>query len=95
MINCIGGSRSIYLYKIDLALNNQQWLICHKTKANNFVFQKDQIFQMILPIASWVSVRRMLISLSVDEILLLRYGKWSTRFRGLTHKVKMAPYGLF
>ena len=21
----------IYMYKTDLALNNQQWLICHKT----------------------------------------------------------------
>ena len=24
----------IYMYKPDLALNNQQWLICHKTKPN-------------------------------------------------------------
>ena len=24
----------IYMYKHDLALNNQQWLICHKTKPN-------------------------------------------------------------
>ena len=24
----------IYMYKQDLALNNQQWLICHKTKPN-------------------------------------------------------------
>ena len=22
------------MYKLDLALNNQQWLICHKTKPN-------------------------------------------------------------
>ena len=22
------------MYKIDLALNNQQWLICHKSKPN-------------------------------------------------------------
>ena len=22
----------MYMYKQDLALNNQQWLICHKTK---------------------------------------------------------------
>ena len=22
----------MYMYKKDLALNNQQWLICHKTK---------------------------------------------------------------
>ena len=25
---------SIYMYKKDLALNNRQWLICHKTKPN-------------------------------------------------------------
>ena len=24
----------IYMYKEDLALNNQQWLICHKTQPN-------------------------------------------------------------
>ena len=24
----------IYMYKMDLALNNQQWLICHITKPN-------------------------------------------------------------
>ena len=24
----------IYMYKGDLALNNPQWLICHKTKPN-------------------------------------------------------------
>ena len=26
---------SIYMCKKDLALNNRQWLICHKTKSNN------------------------------------------------------------
>ena len=25
----------IYIYKEDLALNNQQWLICHKTRPTN------------------------------------------------------------
>ena len=24
----------MYMYKKDLALNNRQWLICHKTKPN-------------------------------------------------------------
>ena len=27
----------IYLYKEDLALNNLQWLICHKTKPNQII----------------------------------------------------------
>ena len=26
----------IYMYKKDLALNNLQWLICHKTKPTNY-----------------------------------------------------------
>ena len=28
----------MYMYKEDLALNNLQWLICHKTKPNYFLF---------------------------------------------------------
>ena len=27
----------MYMYKGDLALNNLQWLICHKTKSNKTV----------------------------------------------------------
>ena len=26
------------MYKEDLALNNQQWLICHKTKLNQTIY---------------------------------------------------------
>ena len=26
------------MYKDDLALNNQQWLICHKTKPNQIIY---------------------------------------------------------
>ena len=28
----------IYMYKKDLALNNLQWLICHKTKLNQNIY---------------------------------------------------------
>ena len=28
----------IYVYKKDLALNNIQWLICHKTKHNQVIY---------------------------------------------------------
>ena len=28
----------IYVYKKDLALNNLQWLICHKTKPNQIIY---------------------------------------------------------
>ena len=27
-----------YMYKEDLALNNLQWLICHKTQPNHILF---------------------------------------------------------
>ena len=33
-----------------------------------------------------------LTSLSIDEMLLLRYANWFTNFRGLPLKVEMAPY---
>ena len=28
----------IYMYKEDLALNNQKWLICHKTQTNQILY---------------------------------------------------------
>ena len=28
----------IYMYKEDLALNNFQWFICHKTKPNQIIY---------------------------------------------------------
>ena len=28
----------IYIYKEDLALNNPQWLICHKTQPNQILY---------------------------------------------------------
>ena len=28
----------IYMYEKDLALNNLQWLICHKTQPNQIVY---------------------------------------------------------
>ena len=33
----------MYMYKEDLALNNQQWLICYKTKLNQ---TKSYIFNI-------------------------------------------------
>ena len=29
---------SIYMYKEELVLNNQQWLICHKTQRNQILY---------------------------------------------------------
>ena len=34
MRNWIVWNRTVYMYKMDLALNNLQWLMCHKTKPN-------------------------------------------------------------
>ena len=31
---CVNKSYVYYIYKDDLALNNQKWLICHKTQPN-------------------------------------------------------------
>ena len=30
----------VYMYKEDLALNNLQWLICHKTQPNQIIYIK-------------------------------------------------------
>ena len=35
---CLEIIYSIYMYKKDLALNNLQWLICHKTKSNQILY---------------------------------------------------------
>ena len=29
---------TMYMYKEDLALNNLQWLICHKTQPNQIIY---------------------------------------------------------
>ena len=34
MLDRIVWDRTVYANKMDLALNNQQWLMCHKTKPN-------------------------------------------------------------
>ena len=44
MLNRIVWNRTVYKYKIDLALNNLQCLICHKIKPNlrfDFVFMGE------------------------------------------------------
>ena len=40
MLNSIVWNRTDYLYKMDLALNNLQRLICHKTQTNSEIFQE-------------------------------------------------------
>ena len=47
-----------------------------------------------LSIAVHIFAKCVLISLSVDEMLLLRYLNLSTNFRGLPLRVEMAPFCL-
>ena len=35
---CLEIMYIIYMYKEDLALNNLQWLICHKAKPNQIIY---------------------------------------------------------
>ena len=79
-------SRQLYFIciKKDLALNNLQQLMCHKTKSNqtkHLLYQRDQI--SIRSISFHAFVRCMLTSLLVDEMMLPKYVDWSTNFRGL------------
>ena len=70
--------------KRDLASNNLQWLMCHKTKTIiqptiRFISPYDHPYDLIR-----MSMFKLL---SVDEILLLRYVNWLTNFRGLPFNV--------
>ena len=40
MLNWIVWNRTVYMYKMDLAFNNLQWLICHKTKPNQTIVHR-------------------------------------------------------
>ena len=61
-------------------------------KKSHFILLERSAFDTIdnLLIAVHTFSMRMLPSFSVDEILLLRYVNWSSNFRGLPLKVKMA-----
>ena len=62
-------------------------------KKSHFILLEKSGFYIInnLSIAVHIYPVNMLISLSADEVLLLRYINWSTNFRGLPLKVEMAP----
>ena len=50
----------IYMYKEDLALNNLQWFICHKTKPNpTILFNQKSDFHMIDNLSIEVHALRM------------------------------------
>ena len=62
-------------------------------KKSRFIISDRSDFYMIdnLPITILAFVRRMLTSLSVDEILLARYANWWTNSRSLPLRVGMVP----
>ena len=43
MLNWIVWNRTVHLYKMDLALNNLQRLICHKTQTNEQTAQQTRV----------------------------------------------------
>ena len=65
-------------------------------KKSSFILSDRSDFHMIdnLSMAVNTFISRMLTSLSVDEILLLRYENWSINSRGLPLEVEMAPHCL-
>ena len=42
MLNWIGWNKTVYMYKMDSALNNLSWLICYKTKPNQTIIEIAQ-----------------------------------------------------
>ena len=58
-----------------------------------FVLSEKSDFHMVdnLLIAVHASPMRMLISLSVDKLLLMRYMIWTTNFKALPYKEEIVP----
>ena len=46
----------IYMYKMDLALNDQQWLTCHKTKPNQTRRKNYEFKQHLYALKYWLCV---------------------------------------
>ena len=46
------------MYKKDLALNNLQWLICHKTKLNQICSTDIIVFKNYTRLVLWISRRK-------------------------------------
>ena len=65
-------------------------------RISSFIISDRLDFHMIdnLSIGFHAFVKRVLILLSLDEILQLRYVNGSTNFRGFPHRVEMAPFCL-
>ena len=51
ILNWIVWNRTAYMYKMDLALNNLHWLMCHKTKHSESIGSR-QIFEATMSLFS-------------------------------------------
>ena len=84
------------MYKVDLALINLQWLICHKTKANHLLFivsRSDYAFFTELLITTLFSIlhktlyneraEKLLRSDGLMPNLVLKGPTWAQKNRGL------------
>ena len=85
MLNWIVWNRTVEMYKMDLSLNNLQWLICHKTKPNlprrnrNIHEERERTEKMAVLLGQCCITQHLLCS---DE------KKWMTDIQGLTNKEK-------
>ena len=69
----------IYIHNEDLALNNLQWLICHKTQPNHLILSKQMsygLFQMLSTKYSFWNLRfNICNNLSLNILQWLKYHK--------------------
>ena len=86
-----------YLVSSLCVLSTSMWYI-HKVVLNKLLLERNHVLFYRIEdmfdcqsIAVSVSARRMLTSLSVDEIMLPKYANFSINFRGLPLRLKMAP----
>ena len=60
MLNWIVWNRTVYIIKIDLGLDNLEWLTCYKTKLNQTKSSKTKVKEpglpYYLPVTGWVFV---------------------------------------
>ena len=74
---CVHNIYLINVYKQDLALNNQQWLICHKTKPNQFSVSIQPTLTILLHIINFhfiiISMPLFCAAIKRDAVHLLRF----------------------
>ena len=69
----------IYIYKQDVALNNQQWLICHKTQPNQTYLIYMYKENLALNNLQWLIYHKMDKAIRVqilDEVAGISHNLW-------------------